>query len=53
MSHHYLIFETAGGFCGIYLGARAQKYLPQNLIKAILALLLLFLAIRYIGQFFW
>ena len=42
-----------GGFIGIYLGARTQKYLPERLIKGILTVLLLFVAVRYIGGFFW
>jgi uncharacterized membrane protein YfcA len=41
-----------GGFAGIYCGARAQKFVPEKIIKAILAVLLFFLALRYIVQFF-
>ncbi len=41
-----------GGFVGMYFGARFQKFMPQKIIKAILALLLLFVAIQYIVQFF-
>lgn len=42
----------AGGFVGMYLGARCQKFVPQNLIKLMLGLVIMFLAIRYIVQFF-
>jgi uncharacterized membrane protein YfcA len=38
----------AGGFVGMYLGARAQRYVPQRLIKAMLAVALLSIAVRYI-----
>lgn len=42
-----------GGFAGIYLGARAQKYMPARAIKIILTILLLFIAVRYVGGFFF
>jgi hypothetical protein len=42
----------AGGFIGIYLGARAQKFVPQKLIKLMLGIIISFLALRYIVQFF-
>jgi hypothetical protein len=38
----------AGGFLGMYCGARAQKYFPAVLIKLILAVTILFLALSYI-----
>lgn len=41
-----------GGFLGMYLGARVQKYVPANAIKLVLALILLFLALRYIVGIF-
>lgn len=41
-----------GGFFGIYLGARAQKFVPQRTIKLIVTAVIVFLAIRYIAQFF-
>ncbi len=41
-----------GGFVGIYLGARCQKFVPQKVIKLILGTIIIFLAIRYISQFF-
>jgi len=42
-----------GGFIGIYFGARAQKFMPEKVIKVILTVLLLFVAVRYIGGFFF
>jgi uncharacterized membrane protein YfcA len=41
-----------GGFAGMYIGARLQKYVPQKTIKALLGLMLLSLALRYIQQYF-
>ncbi len=41
-----------GGMLGIYFGARAQKYVPQRYIKLTLSLIILYLAVRYIWQFF-
>ena len=41
-----------GGFVGMYLGARFQKFVPQKLIKLMLGLIIVFLAIKYISQFF-
>jgi uncharacterized membrane protein YfcA len=43
----------AGGFIGMYLGARAQKFVPQKFIKLMLGLVISFLALRYIGQYFF
>ena len=42
----------AGGFAGMYCGARLQKYVPQKFIKLLLGLAITFLAVRYIFQFF-
>jgi len=42
----------AGGFVGIYLGARFQKFVPQKAIKLMLGTIIVFLAIRYISQYF-
>lgn len=42
----------AGGFCGMYLGARFQKFVPQKGIKVILAISLLSVALKYIIQYF-
>jgi len=42
----------AGGFVGIYLGARFQKYVPQKFIKVMLGTIIVFLALLYIAQFF-
>lgn len=40
-----------GGFIGMYLGARAQKFVPQRIIKMIVTSVIVFLAIRYIVQY--
>lgn len=42
-----------GGVAGMYLGARFQKFVPQKVLKLILGGLLVFLALQYIGAFFW
>lgn len=42
----------AGGFAGMYIGARLQKFVPQNAIKLMLGLMILSLALRYITQYF-
>ena len=42
----------AGGFAGMYVGARLQKYIPQKYLKLILGLIITFLAVSYIFQFF-
>jgi len=42
----------AGGFLGIYCGARLQKYLPAKIIKIILILTMIFIAVRYIANIF-
>jgi uncharacterized membrane protein YfcA len=41
-----------GGFIGMYLGAKTQKYVPQKFIKIIVGVAIMFLAIKYIIQFF-
>jgi len=46
------IFFGAGGFVGIYLGARFQKFVPQKAIKLMLGTIIIFLAVRYISQYF-
>ena len=43
----------AGGFAGMYVGARLQKFVPQKYIKAMLGAIIVFLACRYILQFFF
>ncbi len=42
----------AGGFIGMYWGARAQKFIPQKFIKLMLGAVITILALRYIIQFF-
>jgi uncharacterized membrane protein YfcA len=41
-----------GGFCGMYLGARCQKYVPVRVIKSILSACILFVAVKYVIGFF-
>jgi hypothetical protein len=41
-----------GGFVGMYLGARAQKFVPQKVIKIIVTSVIIFLATKYIIQYF-
>jgi hypothetical protein len=43
----------AGGFAGMYIGARLQKFIPQKFIKAMLGVIIVFLAGQYILQFFY
>ncbi|MCL2337886.1 MAG: sulfite exporter TauE/SafE family protein [Firmicutes bacterium] len=42
-----------GGLLGTYCGAYAQKYLKEKVIKVIMAVLILFLGLQYIVQFFF
>lgn len=46
-----ILFGT-GGFLGMYLGAKTQKYMPQKFIKIFVGTAIMFLAIRYIVQYF-
>ena len=41
-----------GGLLGMYCGARAQRFVPQKVIKAMLGLMLTILALSYISEFF-
>jgi uncharacterized membrane protein YfcA len=41
-----------GGFIGMYLGARAQKFVPQKAIKIIVTSVIVFLSVKYIVQYF-
>lgn len=41
-----------GGTVGIYLGARFQIYVPQNIIKLIIGALIIVLALKYIVQYY-
>lgn len=41
-----------GGFAGIYLGVRCQKYIPTRLIKLILCICITIVAARYLMGFF-
>ena len=46
------ILFGAGGFVGMYLGARFQKFVPQRVIKLLLGVLIVFVASQYIYQYF-
>jgi len=41
-----------GGFVGMYIGARLQKFIPQKYIKVMLGVMIISLALRYITQYF-
>ncbi len=41
-----------GGFAGMYLGARCQKFVPQTLIKLLLGFLIIIVALKYILKYF-
>lgn len=41
-----------GGFAGMYLGAKTQKYVPQKFIKVFVGTAIVFLAMNYIVQYF-
>jgi uncharacterized protein len=41
-----------GGLLGMYCGARAQRFVPQSLIKAMMGIMMLFLASTYIIEYF-
>jgi len=42
-----------GGLAGMYLGARTQRLVPAKWIKLMLAGLLIYLAVRYLGGYLW
>jgi uncharacterized membrane protein YfcA len=46
------ILFGVGGFIGMYLGAKTQKYVPQKFIKAFVGSAIMFLSIKYIAQYF-
>ncbi|MDH3392351.1 MAG: sulfite exporter TauE/SafE family protein [Desulfobulbaceae bacterium] len=41
-----------GGLLGMYLGATCQKYVPERIIQAMLALIIFAVSLNYILQFF-
>jgi uncharacterized membrane protein YfcA len=41
-----------GGMAGMYLGARCQKFVPARAIKWMLAVIILFTALKYMAAFF-
>jgi uncharacterized protein len=45
------ILFGVGGFVGMYLGAKMQKYVPQKFIKIFVGTAIVFLAIKYITQY--
>jgi len=40
-----------GGLAGMYVGAKSQKYVPERLLKLILASIILFISCRYLLTF--
>lgn len=46
------ILFGVGGFIGMYFGARSQKFIPQKFIKAMLSVVIVSLAIKYVVQYF-
>lgn len=42
-----------GGFFGMYVGARCQKYVPVRGIKFILSACILFVAVKYVAGWFF
>jgi uncharacterized membrane protein YfcA len=40
-----------GGFVGMYLGAKTQKFMPQKAVKMIMGAAILFLAVKYMIQY--
>lgn len=46
------LFFGVGGLCGMYLGAKFQKYFPAKIIKTILVICIMFISIKYIIEFF-
>ena len=42
----------SGGFAGIYLGARCQKYVPARIIKLVLCICVMVVAAKYLVGFF-
>ncbi len=45
------ILFGAGGFFGMYCGARLQRFVPETVIKSILVFILLFIGLSYTGLF--
>jgi uncharacterized membrane protein YfcA len=42
-----------GGFCGMYMGARLQRFVQANFIRIGLGIVIAGLALKYIVGFFW
>jgi hypothetical protein len=41
-----------GGMAGMYLGARCQRFVPSRIIKWMLAVIMVFTAMKYVFEFF-
>ncbi len=48
----YGILLGMGGMVGMYVGSRLQKFMPEKVIRMILGILLVFLSLNYILQYF-
>ena len=46
------ILFGVGGMAGMYLGARCQKFVPAKAIKWMLAVIIVFTALKYVAAFF-
>lgn len=42
-----------GGFCGMYMGARLQRFIKASFIRIGLGLIISGLALKYVLGFFW
>lgn len=42
-----------GGFVGMYLGARTQKFVPSSIIRPVLAIVIAGLGLRYVAGYFF
>ena len=51
VARQVLVEPGLGGAAGMYLGARAQKYIPATAIKLILCAVILFTAARYLTAY--
>ncbi len=41
-----------GGFCGIYLGSRLQRFVPARIIKLVIFAAISFVVVKYVVEFF-
>ncbi|MCP4634808.1 MAG: sulfite exporter TauE/SafE family protein [candidate division Zixibacteria bacterium] len=42
------LFMGIGGFAGVYIGSRLQKYIPEKIIKVVIGSALIYISIRYL-----